>query len=66
MGDVPGSKKGVRETYASISPSESQEQIIGGAKTEVLVTIDRRRASESDDMDLHGIKVTTDVQVSRD
>jgi hypothetical protein len=64
MGDVATSKRGVRETYASISPSESQEQIIGGAKTEAHVTVACRK-SESDDVYLHGIKVTTDVQVSR-
>ncbi|KAL1641568.1 hypothetical protein SLS61_010056 [Didymella pomorum] len=70
MGDVTASKRGVRETYASISPSESQEQIIGGAKTEAQITVNvADRKSESDDADLalplHGIKVTTDVQVSR-
>ena len=70
MGDVTASKRGVRETYASISPSESQEQIIGGAKTEAQITVNVvDRKSESDDVDLalplHGIKVTTDVQVSR-
>ncbi|KAF3031500.1 hypothetical protein E8E12_000456 [Didymella heteroderae] len=66
MGDVTASKRAVRETYASISPSESQEQIIGGAKTEAHVTVNMvSRKSESDDLDLHGIKVTTDVQVSR-
>lgn len=69
MGDVRGSKKGVRETYASISPSESQEQIIGGTNMEAHVTATvatRESASGSDDMNAHGIKVTHDVQVVRD
>ncbi|KAF2621930.1 hypothetical protein BU25DRAFT_481224 [Macroventuria anomochaeta] len=69
MGDVTGSRKGVRETYASTSPSESQEQIVGRAKTEahVTTTMDGRKSvSESDDLDLQGIKVTTDFQVVRD
>lgn len=67
MGDVSGLKKGVRETYASISPSESQAQIIGGAKTEAYVTtsmVGRKSASESDDLDLQSTKVTIDVHMS--
>lgn len=54
MGDVDRLKKDVRETYASISPSEGQEQVIGGAKTEAHVTtsmVGRKSASESDDLD---------------
>lgn len=69
MGDVTGSKTGVRETYASISPSESQEQIIQDARIEAHVTTNqgsRKSASGSDDLDLQGIRVTTDVQIVRD
>lgn len=68
MGNVSVSKKGVRETYASISPSESQEQIIGGAKAEVHVTSSMGGlpgVEGHDDLDLQGIKVTTDVHVVR-
>ncbi|KAF2993219.1 hypothetical protein E8E13_000910 [Curvularia kusanoi] len=66
MGDVTVSKKGVRETYASISPSESQEQIIGGTKIEAHVTTStsgRMSPEGNGESDLAGIKVTTDVHV---
>jgi hypothetical protein len=68
MGDVKSSKKGVRETYASISPSESQEQIIGGTTTKARVETNlsgRKSPNGSDDMALQGITVTTDVEVVR-
>ncbi|KAF9697717.1 hypothetical protein EKO04_003971 [Ascochyta lentis] len=70
MGDVKSSKRGVRDTFASISPSESQEEIMGDTKTGEHITTNaghRKSASESDELDLQGIRVdiTTDVQVAR-
>jgi hypothetical protein len=54
--------------YGSVSPSESQERIIRGTKTETHVTVSRSRGASlagSDDLVLQGITVTTDVKVSR-
>lgn len=68
MSNVNGTKRGVRETYASISPSESQEQIIAGPKTKAYVTtsmVERTSAEETREPDSQGIKVTTDVHVVR-
>ncbi|CAO2647456.1 Nn.00g083780.m01.CDS01 [Neocucurbitaria sp. VM-36] len=69
LDDMKSGVKGKPEMYPSISPSESQERIIEGAKTSVHVTSSRNRSgsgSGSDDIILQGITVTTDVKVVRD
>ncbi|KAF1848181.1 uncharacterized protein K460DRAFT_364149 [Cucurbitaria berberidis CBS 394.84] len=70
MGDVKTGGRGRPDTYASISPSESQERIIEGAKTSAHVTTTSRSrsgsASGSEDIAMQGIKVTTDVKVVRE
>lgn len=54
-------------TNISISPSESQERIIGSGKTEAHITTSRGRSgSGSDELIPQGITVTTDVKVVRD
>lgn len=68
MGNVNGTKRGVRETYASISPSESQEQIIAGPKAAAYISTsvgERGSADGIGEADTQGIKVTTDVHVVR-
>lgn len=64
--DMRSTNKGTRETNSSISPSESQEHIIGGTKTQTHATTDMsgsKSTSVSDDLELQGIKVTIDVDV---
>ncbi|KAF2818403.1 hypothetical protein CC86DRAFT_433465 [Ophiobolus disseminans] len=61
--------KGKSDTYADISPSESQERIFGNSKTEAHITTNRKRSgsgSGSEDLVFQGITVTTDVKVVRD
>ncbi|KAH8726937.1 hypothetical protein GQ44DRAFT_678817 [Phaeosphaeriaceae sp. PMI808] len=67
LGDIKnGGKSGVDTYGGSISPNESQERIIKGAKAEVHVTTSQSRSesvSGSEDLVLQGITVTTDVKV---
>jgi hypothetical protein len=68
LGDVKSGARGTVTEYGSVSPSESQERIIRGTKTETHVTVSRSRGASlagSDDLVLQGITVTTDVKVSR-
>ncbi|KAF2023136.1 hypothetical protein EK21DRAFT_81577 [Setomelanomma holmii] len=61
-------RNGKPDTYADISPSESQERMVGGAKSEAYVTTAKKRsgsASGSEDLVLQGITVTTDFKVVR-
>ncbi|KAH7090831.1 hypothetical protein FB567DRAFT_590204 [Paraphoma chrysanthemicola] len=67
--DVKVSAKGKGDTYVDISPSESQERIVAGAKSHSYITTTRQRSgstSESEEYILQGITVTTDVKVVRD
>jgi hypothetical protein len=62
-----GAKGNIAE-YGSVSPSESQERIIRGAKTEAHVTSGRSRSGSltgSEDLVFQGITVTTDVKIIR-
>lgn len=66
LGEVTNAGKGKPDMYVSISPSESQERIIGGARTEAQITTSwSRNANGSDDLIMPGISVTTDVKVVR-
>ncbi|KAL5119255.1 hypothetical protein ACEQ8H_002742 [Pleosporales sp. CAS-2024a] len=67
MEDLRSHKKGPHDTYGYVSPSESQEQIIKGGKTEAVITTRSRPDSSggSDHGGLQGITVTTDVKVVR-
>jgi hypothetical protein len=67
MGNMVGGK-GVPDIHENISPSESQEQIIG-AKNGTHVTTSNCRSgsiSGSEDLILQGITVTTDVKIVRE
>jgi hypothetical protein len=69
LGDMKNGANGTVTEYGSVSPSESQERIIRGAKTEAHVTTGRSRSGSlagSEDLVLQGITVTTDVKVIRD
>lgn len=68
MGNVKSGSRGRPDTYADISPSESQEHIMEGKKTVAHITTSRPRSSESGSEDLvfEGITVTTDVKVVRE
>jgi hypothetical protein len=66
--DMKTGGKIVTDTCLDVSPSESQERIIGEGKTSTRVTTDRLRSeslSESEDVGLQGITVTTDVKIER-
>jgi hypothetical protein len=66
--DMKSGARVVTDTYLDVSLSESQERIIGDGKTETHVTTSRLRSgslSESHDVGLQGITVTTDVKVER-
>lgn len=66
LGEVTNGGKGKPDMYVSISPSESQEYIIGGARTDAQITASwNRNAGGSDDLSMQGITVTTDVKVVR-
>jgi hypothetical protein len=67
--DMKNGGKGTPDIYGNISPSESQEQIMQGAKNEAHVTTSHCRASSlsgSDELIIQGITVTTDVKVVRE
>jgi hypothetical protein len=67
MGNMVGGK-GAPDIYENISPSESQEQIIG-VKNGTHVTTSNCRSgsiSGSEDLILQGITVTTDVKIVRE
>jgi hypothetical protein len=68
LGDMRRDAKGPQDKYGEISPSESQEQIIKGGKTQTQVTVRSRpeSTSGSDDLVLQGITVTTDVKIVRE
>jgi hypothetical protein len=69
LANMKNGGKGAPDIYEDISPSESQEQIIHGAKSEAHVitsTFRSGRSSASDDLILQGITVTTDVKISRE
>lgn len=68
LGDMKSVGKGRSDTFASISPSESQERIIEDTKADTQVTTNATRGgsiSGSEDLALQGITVTTDVKVVR-
>jgi len=67
LSDMKNGAKGPPDAYGSISPSESQEQIIKGGKVEAHITTRSRSESSdgSEDLILQGITVTTDVKVTR-
>jgi hypothetical protein len=68
LSNMKNGGKSVPDIYEDISPSESQEQIIQGAKSEAHVTTSNcrsGRSSASDDLILQGITVTTDVKIER-
>lgn len=65
MGNISCSKIGVRKAYASIGPSESQEQIIASAANEAHARTsihDPKSISERDELDLH--KIQSDHEIS--
>jgi hypothetical protein len=69
LSDMKNGTQGTVTEYGSVSPSESQERIIRGTKTEAHVTVGRSRSeslARSEDLILQGITVTTDVKVIRD
>jgi hypothetical protein len=70
LSDMKDRTKVVPDIYGNISPSESQERIIKGNKTQATVTTTTRSRSASlggsDELPIQGITVTTDVKVIRE
>jgi hypothetical protein len=67
LGAMKSGGKGAPDIYENISPSESQEQIMGVKGTHVTTSQCRSGSlSGSDDLIIQGITVTTDVKIIRE